>query len=69
MLYIHCSFSASQPLSNGGRDADNEQCLYNIAHYLHLGHFGGWDADNESLPFQNSAIKWWGCVNVQLQVT
>ena len=50
MLYIHCSFSASQPLLNGGWDADNEQCIYNIAHYLHLGHFGGWDADNESLP-------------------
>ena len=51
MLYIHCSFSASQPLLNGGWNADNEQCIYNIAHYLHLGHFGGWDADNESLVF------------------
>ena len=50
MLNIHCSLSAFQPLSNGGWDADNEQCIYNIALYLHLGHFGGWDADNESLP-------------------
>ena len=38
MLYIHCSFSASQPLLNGGWNADNEQCIYNIAHYLHLNH-------------------------------
>ena len=57
MLYIHCSFSASQPLLNGGWNADNEQCIYNIAHYLHLGHFGGWDADNESLPLKIAETK------------
>ena len=61
MLNIHCSLSAFQPLSNGGWDADNEQCIYNIALYLHLGHFGGWDADNVSLH----AI--WNACNVNYQ--
>ena len=38
MLYKHCSLSASPPPFESGWDAENEQCIYNIAHYLHLNH-------------------------------
>ena len=38
MLYTDCSFSVSQPLFKGGWDTENEQSIYNIAHFLYLNH-------------------------------